>query len=110
MAKLHIKKGDSVFVISGNDKDMSTKRRVLKVFPDKNTAIVENVNIVHKHRKSQQQEGKSNIEKVEAPIHISNLQVVCPETGKPTRVGRRKNDQGKLVRYSKKSSNKVEIK
>lgn len=108
MAKLHIKKGDNVVVISGNDKDK--RGRVLKVYPDKRLAIVEGVNMVHKHRKSQQQEGQSNIEKIEAPIDISKLQVVCPETDKPTRIGRRLNDEGKLVRYSKKSPNKVEIK
>ena len=108
MAKLHIKKGDIVYVNAGNDKN--EKGRVLRVLPTKRLAIVEGVNIVHKHRKSQQQEGQSNIEKTEAPIHISNLQVICPETNKPTRIGRRLNDDGKLVRYSKKSENKVEIK
>ncbi len=108
MAKLHIKKGDNVIVIAGNDKNK--RGRVLKVYPQKQLAIVEGVNIVHKHRKSQQQEAQSNIEKVEAPIHISNLQVVCPETDKATKIGRRKNEDGKLVRYSKKSPNKVEIK
>ncbi|MBN2890409.1 MAG: 50S ribosomal protein L24 [Bacteroidales bacterium] len=105
---MHIKKGDIVVVISGNDKDK--RGRVLKVMPDKQLAIVEGVSIVHKHRKSKQQEGQSNIEKVESPIHISNLSVVCPETDKPTRIGRHRNDDGKLVRYSKKSPNKVEIK
>jgi len=108
MAKLHIKKGDVVFVNAGNDK--GKKGRVLKVYPDKGLAIVEGIKIVHKHRKSKQQEGQANIEKVEAPIQISNLQVVCPETDKPTRIGRRLNDDKKLVRYSKKSPNKVEIK
>ena len=108
MAKLHIKKGDNVYVNTGNDK--GKRGRVLKVYPDKKLAIVEGVNIVHKHRKSQQKEGQSNIEKTEAPLPISNLQIVCPETDKPTRIGRRRNADGKLVRYSKKSPNKVEIK
>ena len=107
MAKLHIKKGDTVYVRSGDDK--GKRGRVLKVYPRKNLAIVEGVNIVYKHRKPRQ-EGQSNIEETEAPIHISKLMVICPETDKPTRIGRRRNDDGKLVRYSKKSPNKVEIK
>lgn len=107
MAKLHIKKGDIVYVISGEDK--TKQGRVLKVIPDKNLAIVEGVNMVTKHRKPKQ-EGQSGIEESEAPIHISNLKLICPETGKPTRIGRKLNDAGKLVRYSKKSDNKVEIK
>ncbi len=107
MAKLHIKKDDIVHVLSGEDK--GKEGRVLKVFPDKNKALVEGVNIVTKHRKPKQ-EGQSGIEESEAPIHISNLAVVCPDTKKPTRIGRRKNDAGKLVRYSKKSDSKVEIK
>lgn len=107
MAKLHIKKGDIVYVITGEDKEK--QGRVLKVLPEKNLAIVEGVNIVTKHRKPKQ-EGQSGIEESEAPIHLSNLKLICPETGKPTRIGRKLNDAGKLVRYSKKSDNKVEIK
>lgn len=107
MAKLHIKKGDTVYVRSGEDK--GKQGRVLQVIPDKNVAIVEGVNIVYKHRKPRQ-EGQTNIEETEAPIRLSKLMVVCPETGKPTRIGRKKNEAGKLVRYSKKSPNKVEIK
>jgi large subunit ribosomal protein L24 len=107
MAKLHIKKGDIVYVNSGDDR--GKKGRVLKVIPDKKTAIVEGVNIVFKHRKPKQ-EGQSNVEQTEAPIRLCKLNPVCPETDKPTRIGRRKNDAGKLVRYSKKSPNKVEIK
>ncbi|MBN2664173.1 MAG: 50S ribosomal protein L24 [Bacteroidales bacterium] len=107
MAKLHIKKGDIVYVITGEDKEK--QGRVLKVLPEKNLAIVEGVNIVTKHRKPKQ-EGQTGIEESEAPIHLSNLKLICPETGKPTRIGRKLNDAGKLVRYSKKSDNKVEIK
>jgi len=107
MAKLHIKKGDTVYVRSGEDK--GKQGRVLQVIPDKNVAIVEGVNMVYKHRKPRQ-EGQTNIEETEAPIRLSKLMVVCPETGKPTRIGRKKNEAGKLVRYSKKSPNKVEIK
>jgi len=107
MAKLHIKKGDTVYVRSGDDK--GKRGRVLTVFPGKRLAIVEGVNIVFKHKKPSQ-EGQTNIEETEAPIKISKLMVVCPETDKPTRIGRKLNDAGKIVRYSKKSPNKVEIK
>ncbi len=107
MAKLHIKKGDIVYVRSGDDK--GKRGRVLKVFPKKNMAIVEGVNIVYKHRKPRQ-EGQSNIEETEAPVHVSKLMLICPETDQPTRIGRRRDENGKLVRYSKKSNKKVEIK
>ncbi len=107
--KFHIKKGDIVEVIAGDDK--GKRGRVLKVLPKKNKVIVEGVNIVYKHKKPTSQDQQSNIVEQEAPIHISNVLPVCPETGKPTRVGRRRDPEtGKLVRYSKKSPNKVELK
>ena len=122
--KFHIKKGDMVYVLSGNYKGATG--RVLKVFPKKERAIVEGVNFVYKHKKPTQQGQSSNIVKMEAPIHISNLLPICPETGKPTRVGRMRVDEngnevdinsfksGKLVRYSKRAlketGKKVEIK
>ncbi len=107
--KFHIKKGDIVEVIAGEDK--GKRGRVLKVLPKQNKVIVEKVNIVYKHKKPTTQDQESNIVQQEAPIHISNVLPICPETGKPTRVGRRRDPQtGKLVRYSKKSPNKVEIK
>ncbi|MEA3452509.1 MAG: 50S ribosomal protein L24 [Bacteroidota bacterium] len=107
MAKLHIKKGDTVYVRTGEDK--GKRGRVLTIFPEKRLAIVEGVNIVYKHRKPKQ-EGQTNIEETEAPIKLSKLMIVCPETDKPTRIGRRITEAGKIVRYSKKSPNKVEIK
>ncbi len=107
--KFHVKKGDIVEVIAGEDK--GKRGRVLKVLPKKNKVIVEGVNIVYKHKKPTSQDQQSNIVEQEAPIHISNVLPICPETGKPTRVGRRRDPEtGKLVRYSKKSPNKVEIK
>ncbi len=107
--KFHVKKGDIVKIIAGEYKGQSG--RVLKVLPKKNKVIVEGVNIVHRHKKPTTQDQQSNIVKQEAPIHISNVLPICPETGEPTRVGRRRDPQtGKLVRYSKKSPNKVEIK
>ena len=92
MTKLKIKKDDMVLVIAGNSKDKKDQNgkypaphKVLKVLVKEQRAIV----------------------KMEAPIHISNLNVVDPKTGKPTRIGRRLNENGKLVRYSKKSGEEI---
>lgn len=100
--KLKIKRGDKVVVIAGAYKDKSTPREVLEVFPSKNTAIVDGVNIMTKHRKPSQ-ESAGGIEKIPAPIHISNLMLVDPKSGDPTRIGRKEGSDGKNVRYSKKS-------
>lgn len=105
MSKLHIKKDDTVFVLSGNDKGKTGK--VLKVFVDKQRAIVEGVNIVSKSAKPSAKHPQGGIIKQEAPIHISNLNVVDPKSGKPTRIGRRKGADGKTVRYSKKSGEEI---
>ena len=101
MSKLHIKKGDTVFVNSGEDKGKTG--RVLEVLVNKNRAIVEGVNIVSKHTKPNAQNPNGGIEKKEASIHLSKLNPVDPKTGKPTRVGRKLDSNGKLVRYAKKS-------
>lgn len=105
MSKLHIKKGDTVYVNSGENKGKTGK--VLRVIVDKQRAVVEGVNIVSKSQKPSAQNPQGGIVKVEAPIHISNLNVVDPKTGKPTRIGRRKNENGKLVRYAKKSGEEI---
>ncbi|MCX7954974.1 MAG: 50S ribosomal protein L24 [Bacteroidales bacterium] len=99
--KLHIKKGDTVIVIAGDYK--GAEGRVLSVNYKKLTAIVEGVNLVSKHVKPSAKHPKGGIIKVEAPIHISNLLLKDPKTGKPTRIGRKLNENNKLVRYSKKS-------
>ena len=101
MSKLHIRKGDTVYVNSGEDKGKTG--RVLEVLVNKNRAIVEGVNIVSKHAKPNAQNPNVGIEKKEASIHISKLNLVDPKTGKPTRIGRKKDNKGKLVRYAKKS-------
>ncbi|HZM13393.1 MAG TPA: 50S ribosomal protein L24 [Bacteroidales bacterium] len=103
--KLHIKKGDSVTVIAGESKGQ--KGRVLEVNRDKNKALVEGVNMVSKHTKPNAKAPQGGILKKEAPIHISNLMVVDPTSGKQTRIGRRLNDKNKLVRYSKKSGEEI---
>jgi large subunit ribosomal protein L24 len=101
MAKLHIKKGDNVMVIAGNDKGATG--RVLEVIADKNRAIVEGVNMMSKHTKPNADYPNGGIIKKEAPIHLSNLKVV-DAAGNPTRIGRKKDEKtGKSVRYSKKS-------
>lgn len=97
--KLKIKKGDKVLVIAGADK--GKQGEVLEVITDKNKAIVENVRMVKKHMKPSNNE-PGGIVDMNSPIHISNLMLVEPKTGKPTRVGR-KLDGSKVVRYSKKS-------
>jgi large subunit ribosomal protein L24 len=100
--KLKIKKGDKVVVISGAYKDLDKSREVLEVFPDQNRAIVDQVNMVKKHQKPTP-DSQGGIQEVPASIHLSNLMLVDPKTGEPTRVGRKKNDDGQVVRYSKKS-------
>ena len=99
--KFHIKKGDLVYVNAGVDKGKQDK--VLEMFPEQERAIVEGINMVSKHTKPNAKNPQGGIIKKEAPIHISNLNVVDPSTNKPTRVGRKLNDKGKLVRYAKKS-------
>ena len=105
MSKIKIKKDDNVIVISGEDR--GTTGRVLKVIRDKNRAIVEGVNIVTKATKPSAKHPQGGLIKMEAPINISNLALVDPKTGKPTRVGRRVDANGKLVRYAKKSGQEI---
>lgn len=97
--KLHIKKGDTVTVIAGDDKGKTG--RVLKVYPDTQRALVEGVNIVTKHRKPTAQNTSGSIEKIEATVHISNLMLTVDGTA--TRVGRKRDDNGKLQRIAKKT-------
>jgi large subunit ribosomal protein L24 len=103
--KLHVKKGDTVMVITGESKGQ--KGRVLEVNREKNRALVEGVNLVSKHTKPNAKSPQGGIVKKEAPVHISNLMLVDPTTGKPTRIGRRLNEKEKLVRYSKKSGEEI---
>jgi large subunit ribosomal protein L24 len=97
--KLHVKKGDRVIVVSGDSK--GTTGEILEVLPKKNRVIVEQVNIVKKHQKPSNEKEGGIFEKA-APIHISNVMLIDPKSGEPTRIGRKEVD-GKLVRYSKKS-------
>lgn len=105
MSKLHIKKGDTVYVLSGEDR--GKQGRVLSVDRDKNRAIVEGVRIVSKSTKPTAKYPQGGIVKKEAPIHISNLSLIDPKSGKPTRIGIRVNDKGEKVRYAKKSGEEI---
>jgi large subunit ribosomal protein L24 len=99
--KLHIRKGDTVKVIAGDDKGKTGK--VLEVILEKKRALVEGVNIHTKHDKPSAGKPEGGIKKVEAAVHISNLALVDPANGKTTRVGRKLDEKGKLQRYSKKT-------
>ena len=103
MSKLHIKKGDTVKVIAGESK--GAQGVIKKVLAEKNRAIVEGKDIkkISKHTKPNAANPDGGIIKVEAPIHISNLMVIDPKSGEPTRVGRKMDEKGKKVRYAKKS-------
>jgi len=105
MSKLHIKKGDTVIVLAGSAKGKSGK--VLKVLVSESRAIVEGLNMVSKSTKPSAKNPQGGIIKQEAPIHISNLNVIDPASGKPTRIGHRKNEEGKTIRYAKKSGEEI---
>ncbi len=103
--KFHIRSGDLVFVNKGEYAGQTGK--VLSVDRKKYRAIVEGVNLMHKHTKPNAKSPQGGIIEQEAPVHISNLMLVDPSTGQPTRIGRRRNDKGKLVRYAKKSGEEI---
>ncbi|WP_301344994.1 50S ribosomal protein L24 [uncultured Muribaculum sp.] len=105
MTKLNIKKGDNVYVLSGEDRGKTG--RVLKVLVSKGRAIVEGVNIVTKATKPNAQHPQGGLVKMEAPVHISNLSLIDPKSGKPTRVAYRINEAGKKVRIAKKSGEEI---
>ena len=102
MAKIKIKKNDTVIVTTGNSKGL--KGKVIKVYPSKNRAMVEGANMISKHTKPNAASPQGGIVKQEASIHISNLVLVDPSTGDATKIGRKVDEKtGKIVRYSKNS-------
>jgi len=101
-----IKKGDTVIVLAGRDK--GKKGEVLKVLPKENRAIVKGVNVVKKHQKPSQNQAGGIITK-EAPIHISNLAHIDPKDGKPTRVGFKVLDDGRKVRFARRSGEVIDV-
>ena len=100
--KFNIKKGDSVVIITGEDKDVTKPRKVLEVFPDKSRILVEGVNIITRHTKPSARNTKGGLVKKEASVHISNVMLWDAKAGEPTKV-KRNRESGKLVRVSKKS-------
>jgi large subunit ribosomal protein L24 len=104
MSKLHIKKNDTVMVLAGEDKGKTGK--VLKVLVEKERAIVEGVNFVNKSTKPNAKNPQGGFEKVEAPIHISNLSLIDPKSGKATRVSI-KHDGKNVIRVAKKSGEEI---
>ena len=100
MPKLKIKKGDQVEVIAGRDR--GARGKVLRVLPNAGRAIVEQINLVKKHtRPNPQQQVQGGVLEREAPIQLSNLKVICPDCSKPSRLGRRRLEDGKGVRVCK---------
>ena len=99
--KLHIRKGDQVKVIAGDDKGKTGK--VMEVILEKNRVVVEGINMVTKHQKPSAGKPEGGIKKMEGTVHISNLMLVEPSNNKPTRTGRKLNEKNKLQRYSKKT-------
>ena len=104
-AKFHIKKGDTVKVISGENKGQQGKVMFMNL--SKSTAVVEGLNKIKKHTKPNQKNTKGGIVEKEAGIHVSNLMLVDPATGEVTKTYRKNNEAGKLVRFSKKTNKEV---
>ena len=106
MIKIKIRKNDTVLVTAGNSKGI--KGKVIKVFPKENRAMVEGVNLISKHTKPNAANPEGGIVKQEAKIHISNLVLIDPKSGNPTKIGRIRDEKtGKLVRISKKSGDVI---
>ncbi|HEX2644017.1 MAG TPA: 50S ribosomal protein L24 [Thermoanaerobaculia bacterium] len=100
MSKLHVKKNDQVLVLTG--KDRGARGRVMRVLPDNGKAVVEQVNMIKRHTKPNPQRGiQGGILEREAPLQVSNLMVICPECGKPSRMGRKRLEDGRGVRVCK---------
>ncbi|MDA5110114.1 MULTISPECIES: 50S ribosomal protein L24 [Brevibacillus] len=103
---MHVKKGDTVIVIAGKDK--GKKGRVLAAYPKKERVLVEGINLVKKHTRPSQTNPQGGIVTQEAPIHVSNVSLIDPKTGKATRIGYKVLENGKKVRYAKKSGEVID--
>lgn len=104
--KLHVKKDDTVIVITGKDK--GKKGRVIAAYPRENRVLVEGVNMVKKHARPSQANPQGGILNQEAPIHVSNVMLIDPKSGQPTRIGYKVLDNGKKVRIAKKSGEVID--
>jgi large subunit ribosomal protein L24 len=105
MTKLSIRTGDKVHVLAGKDKGKEAK--VLAVFPHNERVLVERVNMMKKATRPTQKNPKGGILEIEAPIHVSNVAIVCPKCSQPTRIGRKRED-GVRVRVCKKCGNDID--
>ncbi len=103
--KLHIKNGDTVYVISGKEKGKTGK--VIKILRDENKAIVERLNVIKRHARPSQKNPSGGIIEKEAGIHISNLMPYCPKCKRPSRVGRKKLAGGEKIRYCKRCNEEI---
>lgn len=103
---MHVKKGDTVIVIAGKDK--GKKGRVLAAYPKKERVLVEGINLVKKHTRPSQVNPQGGIVTQEAPIHVSNVSLIDPKTGTATRIGYKVLENGKKVRYAKKSGEVID--
>ncbi len=104
--KMHVKKNDTVMVITGKDK--GKKGRIIAAYPRENRVLVEGVNMVKKHAKPSQENQQGGILNQEAPIHASNVMLIDPRSGKPTRIGYQVGDNGSKVRVSKRSGEVID--
>jgi len=105
MTKLSIRTGDRVRVLAGKDKGKEAK--VLAVYPHKERVVVERVNLVKKATRPTQKHPAGGILEIEAPLHVSNVAIVCPKCSQPTRIGR-KREEGTRVRVCKKCGNDID--
>jgi large subunit ribosomal protein L24 len=107
---MRIREGDQIEVIAGNDKGL--RGTVQSVVPGKNRVVVTGVRLVKKHQKPRPSGGRTpaqgGIIEFEAPIDVSNVMLVCPQTGEPTRIGIRRDEDGQAIRYSKKSGEDID--
>ena len=106
MNSMNIKKGDTVRVLSGKDK--GKEGVVLRALPQKERVVVEKVNMIKKAMRPTQQNPQGGIMSVEAPIHVSNVMVICPECKQPTRTGKKRDENGKKIRVCKKCGKDID--
>ncbi len=110
MSKIRIQTGDLVEVIAGESK--GARGQVQRILARENKVVVAGVNVIKKHQKARPTGGRSRakggIIEFEAPVHISNVMLVCPQEDKPTRIGVRRNEEGQPVRYSKRSGKDID--
>lgn len=105
--KVHVKTGDTVVVLSG--KDRNKKAKVIRVFPKEQKVIVEGVNMIKKHQKPRSEFQQGGIIEREAPIHSSNVMLVCPRCNKPTKIAKEISDNGEKSRVCKKCNEIIDV-